>query len=60
MAKKKISLEVNSDEWEMFKKITRVNFSNGTQMLNILMREYNNKRKSDLQGKFDFNDGSKI
>ena len=54
MAKKKISIDVNSDEWEMFKKITRVNFSNGTKMINILMREYNIKNKSDLQGKFVF------
>jgi len=54
MSKKKISLDIENDDWDMFKKLTRINLSNGTKMINILVREYNDKHKSDLQGKFDF------
>jgi len=52
-AKKKISFDIDAKEWELFKKLTKLNVSSGSQTLQIMVREYNKKNIGVLQGTFE-------
>lgn len=56
--KQKVTVEIDRKVWDLFKKTTRVNHSNGTSMINIMIDKYNQDHIGDLQGKFEFKEES--
>jgi len=53
--KKKVSFDVTPNDWELFKKLTKINHSSGSQMLQQMIAKYNKDHVGDLQSKMDFN-----